>query len=261
MDKACLDTVEGNPRTRVAQVVANYAGLSLEFVDTKPFGPGGVGEEYKSKYPLGLVPAFEKGDFSLTESVAIAYYLANQNEQGAALLGKNKEDAAKVQQWVEFANMYLLTSLGAWFGPILGMEPYNKAGVERAKEKVTKAAAILEDALKTRTFLVGDRLSLADIFVASVLGRGFERVLDPAFRKSHVNIVRHFNTVIHQKPFFDVLGGEPPLCDKAIEYVPPKKEAKPAAAPKAEAPKPAAAAPAAPAAAAGDDEAAPAPKP
>ncbi|KAK4045927.1 hypothetical protein OIV83_006519, partial [Microbotryomycetes sp. JL201] len=232
--KFCPMQFEGNPRTRVAQVVAEYAGLSLEFVDTKPFAPGGVGEEYKKKFPMGLIPAFEKGDFSLTESVAIAYYLAKQDDKHN-LLGKNAEDAAKIQQWVEFANMHILTGLGAWFGPILGMEPYNKANVDRAKERVAKVTGILEDALKTRTFLVGDRISLADIFVASVMSRGFERVLDPAFRAAHVNIVRHFNTVIHQDAFWKAIGGqEPPLCEKAIEYTPPKKEPKPAAAPKAE---------------------------
>lgn len=74
------------------------------------------------------------------------------------------------------ANINLLPSLGAWFAPLLGRKPYTKAGAEQAKTALYKETDYLENYLKTRTYLVGDRISVADIFVASALTRGFEFV-------------------------------------------------------------------------------------
>jgi glutathione S-transferase len=57
----------------VVQTVANYEGLELEWVETNPFDKaGGYPQGYLEKYPLGLVPAFEKDGLELTESIAIA---------------------------------------------------------------------------------------------------------------------------------------------------------------------------------------------
>ncbi|GAA6054633.1 hypothetical protein JCM3770_002914 [Rhodotorula araucariae] len=235
---------EGNPRTRVALVVAKYEGLAVEWVKVNPFAEGGVGAEYLAKFPLGLVPALEKGDYKLTEAIAIASYLASQ-ENKAGLLGASKEDAADVLRWSSWANADLLPALAAWFRPLVGAVPYVKPAVEAAKAKAVKHLEHLEKVLASRTFLVGERITLADIFVASCLFRGFENVLDAEWRKANPNTVRFWQTVIHQQPFFEVLGNvEPTPIETAVVYTPPKKEAKPkaeapAAAPKKEA-KPAA---------------------
>ncbi|BGP49835.1 hypothetical protein JCM10450v2_005740 [Rhodotorula kratochvilovae] len=231
---------EGNPRTRVALVVAKYEGLNVEWVKVNPFAEGGVGAEYLAKFPLGLVPALEKGDYKLTEAIAIASYLASQ-ENKAGLLGASKEDAADVLRWSSWANADLLPSLAAWFRPLVGAVPYVKPAVEAAKAKAIKHLEHLEKVLASRTFLVGERVTLADIFVASVLFRGFENVLDAEWRKANPNTVRFWQTVIHQQPFFDVLGNvEPTPVETAVVFTPPKKEAKPKAEAPAAAPKKAA---------------------
>jgi len=122
--------------------------------------------------------------------------------------------------------------LGPWFRPLNGSLPYNKAAVESAKAFTIKQLSILEAYLADRTFLVGERITIADIFVASMLTRGFELVLDAEVRAAIPNVLRHFNTIVHQEHFAAVLGGEPTLIEKAIVFTPPKKEAKPEAAKK-----------------------------
>ena len=74
------------------------------------------------------------------------------------------------------ANTHFLPTIGAWFGPLLGRVSYNKLAVDAAKAKVEVLSAYLEKTLADKTFLVGDRISIADIFVASALTRGFEFV-------------------------------------------------------------------------------------
>ena len=60
--------------------------------------------------------------------------------------------------------------------PLAGRGQYNKLTTEAAKADFLKIATILETKLLTKTFLVGERITLADIFVAAILGRGFETV-------------------------------------------------------------------------------------
>ncbi|KAM0790017.1 hypothetical protein ACM66B_005346 [Microbotryomycetes sp. NB124-2] len=254
MSAGKLYTFPRHSRGQPILVAAELEGVSLDKVDVKM----PTDAAFRAKFPLGRIPAFENGDFLLTESVAIATYVAKINNK-AGLLGKTKEDEALVLSWASWANMHLLAALSGWIRPLTGLEAYNKAAVETAKTKALGELEYLEKILQNRTFLVAERITLGDLFTAAALVRGFEFVLDAEFRKSHVNVVRYFNTLVNQEAYKAVLGGAAPVqIEEAVKFVPPKKEAKPAAAPKAaEAPKPKPAA----AAAADDEEAAPAPKP
>merc|ERR1711872_125454 len=74
--------------------------------------------------------------------------------------------------------------------PCMGIMQYNKSSTERAKEDIKAALNQLNTHLLTKTFLVGERISLADIAVCCTMINLFKLVLDPAFRKSYVNVTR-----------------------------------------------------------------------
>ncbi|GAA5977053.1 hypothetical protein JCM10908_004838 [Rhodotorula pacifica] len=225
------------PRVLPARLAVKYEGADVQFEEVNPFK--GLPAGYTDKFPLGLTPAFEQGDFKLTECIAIASYIARENK--ANLHGKTQEDHAEVIRWMSFANSDLM-SLYQWFLPLVDSNrPYLKPTVEAAKAKALKSLDYLEKVLASRTFLVGERITLADLHIFAVLGPAFATVLDAEFRKSHPSVVRHFQTVAHQPTVLEVVGSEPTLCEKAAVYTPPKKEEKPKAAaapaPKAEKPK------------------------
>lgn len=87
---------------------------------------------------------------------------------------------------------------------------------DRAKEDVKTVLEILNAHLLTRTFLVGERVSLADICVACTLYPLYTQVLDPNFRKPFANVNRWFVTLVNQPQFKAVLG-DVKLCDKVAE--------------------------------------------
>jgi hypothetical protein len=91
---------------------------------------------------------------------------------------------------------------------------------------------VLEDHLITNTYLVGERLSLADIFSTATLYRGFEYLFDKKFREDHPNLTRWYETVRNQPIYLDV-APKVEFIDEAVKYTPPKKEP----APKKEQPK------------------------
>ena len=95
-------------------------------------------------------------------------------------------------------------------------EGANQGTVNRSKVDVLGRLAALEQYLVTRTFLVGERVSLADIGMAVTLVSAFTQVLDPAFRALHRHLTRWFNTIIYQKLVVKVVGTVK-LCAKEAE--------------------------------------------
>jgi len=77
--------------------------------------------------------------------------------------GANKADAAAVQQWISFGDSEVVPGSCTWVYPCLGIMQYNKQNTERAKTEIKRALGVLNDVLLTRTYLVGERISLADI--------------------------------------------------------------------------------------------------
>ncbi|KIL54375.1 hypothetical protein M378DRAFT_92690, partial [Amanita muscaria Koide BX008] len=60
--------------------------------------------------------------------------------------------------------------------------------------------------LKTGTFRVGDRITLADIVLAAYIQRALPYSLDAEFRVKIPNIIRHFETIVNQPKLKDVFG-------------------------------------------------------
>jgi elongation factor 1-gamma len=164
--------------------------------------------------------------------------VTSQNEK-TTLLGKTKQDYASILKWMSFSNSHVLPQLSSWFKGLIGREPYNKKTVDTAQQQTLKALDVYEKHLLANTFLVGERLTLADLYCVSQLTRGFEYVFDAKFRDQYPGVTRWHQTVFHQ-PIYSAVAGEYHAIDEAVKYTPPKKEAAPKkeVAPKAEKPKP-----------------------
>ena len=157
------------------------------------------------------VPALETKDGNyLIESNAIAYYLSNDQ-----LKGKTPLDQALVIQWLSFADNEILPPAYTWVLPSLGAIQPNKQAIERSKTDIKKILNYLNEHLLSRTFLVGERITLADIVVAVSLLQLYQYVLEPSVRSPFANVNRWFTTLINQSQFKKVLG-DVKLCDKAI---------------------------------------------
>ena len=128
---------------------------------------------------------------------------------------------------MSFANTELLPNIANWFRPLAGLDPYNKKNVDDAQDKALKAVMVLEQHLLVHTYLVSERPTLADLFVTSLISRGFQYVFDWKFRKDHPITTRWFETIANQ-PTWKAIVEKPIMIDEAIKYTPPKKEPKPA---------------------------------
>ena len=152
----------------------------------------------------------------------LIYTVTSQNEK-TSLLGKTKQDYASIVRWMSFANQEVLPPIGAWFRPLVGRDPYNKKSVDDASKKAEKAVHVLEEHLLVNTFLVGDRITLADLFTAGMISRGFQFFYDKQWREEHPHVTRWYETVYNQ-PIYSAVVEKLSFIDEALKNVPPKTD-------------------------------------
>lgn len=233
-----LYCVPGMRQTKTIRSVCALAGLELEIPEYAHFQDNQQ-PEFLAKFPHGKIPAFEGANgFKLTEGAPIAQYLAGL-APNSGLLGSTPEDAALVDQWVHFFETEIALQNEVITGMLMNYVPYSKGVHTSLAQLQLRGLITLETYLSTRTFLVGDRITLADITAASVLQRVVAVTADVAVRAKLINTVRFLETIVHQ-PKLEAIFGTTEYAEKAMQYVPPKKEKAPAppAAPKEKKEKP-----------------------
>ncbi|KAH9851262.1 elongation factor 1-gamma [Lenzites betulinus] len=222
-----LYTTEEQATGKRIRAVAALAGLKLDLPASYVHYEDNKKPEFLAKFPHGKIPALDGADgFKLFESTAIARYIAAL-APNSTLLGSNLKEAALIDQWVSFADNEINAHTTLIYQLVKGLiTPYAKPIHTTLVERQIRSLKTLEAHLSTRTFLVTERITLADVSVASVILRAVNVTLDAQSRAQFPHIIRHFETVINQPQLKDIFGTE-------------KKEAKPAAAPAPKAAKPA----------------------
>jgi len=234
-----LWTVPQDPRGRAIRATAAYAGITIDIPADYTHHVDNKKPEYVSKFTSGKIPAFEDRDgFTLFEGTVIARYVASL-APNSGLLGHDSKEAALVDQWVHFTETEVQSKQLFISGLVRGfITPYNKPVHMYMLEKHLNAIQTLEKHISTRTFFVGERITIADIYVATVIQSAVAITLDAPARANCPSLIRHLETIVNQPQLHDTFG---PLnyVEKALQYTPPPKEKKetkpaPAAAPKAE---------------------------
>ena len=124
---------------------------------------------------------------------------------------------------MSFANSEILPALGGWFRPLIGRDPYNKKNVDDSAKSAEVKMAVLEEHLTVNTYLVGERLTLADLFTVGIVSRGFQFFFDKQWRSEHPAVARWYETVYNQ-PIYSDVADKFDLIETAIPNKPPPKE-------------------------------------
>ncbi|KAI0445942.1 glutathione S-transferase [Xylaria telfairii] len=210
-------TYPNNPRVNRALIMADLNGLEIEI---PPFTmrQTNTTPEFLSKFALGKVPAFEAADgFCVTESIAIASYIAKSGPKEGKLLGTDAKTQALITQWANFAegelfnNASVPIAMTVWKIGTLDEKRFNDHVVGLKRD-----AKYLEGALQGgKKYLVGDQLTMADYMVTSFLYYSFKYLIDAEWRKELPNLVayiKNFADAPEHKKYY----GELELCEKCI---------------------------------------------
>lgn len=158
-----------SPYVRKVLAFAGEKGIELE---VQPTGFPNPSPEYLEASPFKKMPALRDGDFTLADSSAIIHYLEAKHPE-PALIPTDPQRRGKTIWYEEFADT-ILFSCGAkiFFNKIVAPRFLGRPGdLEAAEQAELNDLPLILDYLEKVVpdeggYLVGDRLTLADIAVA-----------------------------------------------------------------------------------------------
>jgi len=209
-----LFSFNGDKNAYKSLIAAKYNGVDIELAKNFELGKTNKTAEFLKKSPTGKVPVLETSEGAIFESNAIARYVARITDKG--LYGVTALDLGLIEQWIDFCSNEIDAPLLSWVLPLQGVWPYNKAKEDAAKEALKKSLAVLNEHLKKNTFLVANRITLADIICVCNLYEGMKSVFDAGFRKPYPCVERYFVTCVNQPEFKAVIGSFE-LCKESIK--------------------------------------------
>ena len=173
-----------SPFVRKVAAYCSEKGIEIEI---KPVGIGDPDPGFRAASPFRKMPALVDGDYALADSSAIIHYLEAKYPDPPLIPGDPQERGKVV--WFDEWSDTLLFACGAkmFFNRVvaprfLGREGDLAAADAAERDDLPGLLDYLEGVIPDSGYLVGDRLTLADLSVASPFAnfRHMDLVIDPA---------------------------------------------------------------------------------
>jgi glutathione S-transferase len=162
------------PSTRVLAIAAlkNHLALECEF---KPIDLGRGDQltpEYLALNPNRKMPTLTDGEFVLWESNAILFYMAAKRRE-SGLWPADLRGQADVLRWLAWesahwdAESWGMVAFEKASKGVLGLGAPDPAFIARGEQNFVRFAAVLDDHLKGRPWLIGERPTIADFSIGA----------------------------------------------------------------------------------------------
>lgn len=96
----------------------------------------------------------------------------------------------------------------AWINPVIGKAPLGPDTLAKAEKALEPMIAPIEKALRGgKQYLVGENLTLADLFVVAALGRGYQFVLTESWGEKNASVHQYYLR-IRSDPIYEKVDGK-----------------------------------------------------
>jgi len=198
-----------SPFVRKTNAFIQEKGLN---VDLRQVRPGDTDPAFRLASPLGKIPAFNDGAFSISDSTAIITYLDAKHPE-PNLIPASPEGRARAIWFEEFADTVLGPCVGKIFFnrvvmPKMMGQPGDQAAADACEaDELPRYFAYLEGVLPASGFLVEDRITLADLAVASpfVNYAHANVTIDPA---TYPKLTKYLAAIHARASFAAMIAGE-----------------------------------------------------
>lgn len=212
-----LHGASASPFVRKVRVALAEKGLDYQLDPVLPFA---VSDEYKKMSPLGKIPCYTPRDgvYIPDSSVIIAYL--ERTEPKIPLYPDNPEDFARALFLEEYGDSALVQALSVPFfqrivGPMFLGQKTDEAAIRTALEvQAPPLLKWLDEQIGDRPFLVGGRLTIADIAITSPFVNfmhGGEKI-DVA---KYPNLARYLENMLARPSFSQLIEEERALFQRA----------------------------------------------
>jgi glutathione S-transferase len=204
-----------SPFVRKVLVFAAEKGIAVEL---KPTGLGNKDPDFIEASPFGKMPGLRDGDFAISDSSAIVAYMEAVKPE-PNLIPTEPRARARTIWFDEYADTILFACGGKmFFNRIVAPRFLGQAGDEdlAAKaecEELPPLLDYLESVIPQSGFLVEDRLTLADIAVASPFAnlRHLGVALDPG---RHPKVLAYVETILARPSFAPLIAREAAFLER-----------------------------------------------
>jgi glutathione S-transferase len=197
--------VYGSTLSPFVRKVAAFAAEKGIEIELKPSGLGNKDPEFLEASPFGKMPGFRDGDFAISDSSAIVAYL-DAIKPEPNLIPIEAKARARAIWYDEFADTILFACNGKMFfnrivGPrFLGVPGDEEVARKAECEELPPLLDYLERVIPESGYLVEDRITLADIAVASPFAN--LRHLNVAIDPERLPKVTRYVAAILDRPSF-----------------------------------------------------------
>ena len=167
------------------------------------------------KSPTGTFPFLETSEGILSESRAIENYLAMKHKP--ELLGENDLEKAQVRQWSDFAIFEIGYCAKEIIYPIFGWKKYCKESADKANNKVKDFMRTLDAQLKDKEFVLGSKITLADVTLFRELKYFFQLVFPKGLRDKVFPNVSKWFTKLSETEEVKKVYGKILLCNQPLK--------------------------------------------
>jgi glutathione S-transferase len=182
------NSIGPNPKT--VRMFMAEKGIELPKIEVDLMGGENRREPYLSKNPSGQLPCLELDDGRhLAEITAICEYL-DETCPGPSLIGKTAEERAETRMWVRRIDLNIIEPMAAGFRYSDGLKLFQNrihvipAAAADLKQIAREKLHWLDGLMSGRTYVCGERLTLADLLLYAFLefGARVGQPLDPALK-------------------------------------------------------------------------------
>ncbi|HEX3993000.1 MAG TPA: glutathione S-transferase [Acetobacteraceae bacterium] len=165
------DSIGPNPKVvRMFMAERGISGIPSETIDLR--GGENRREPFLSRNPAGTCPALTLDNgMVLAEITAICEYLDEIGPAGTTLIGKTPEERAETRMWTRRIDLHILEPMANGFRYTDGLKMFENrihcipaAGAD-LKAIAQEGVTWLDSLIGGRTFICGERLTLADILL------------------------------------------------------------------------------------------------
>ena len=189
----------------VKKVVWTAQELGLDFQRTEAGGLFGLvtTPQFMRMNPNSTVPVIEDDDFVLWESNVIVRYLCAKHSPGQ-LYPTELRERFDAERWMEWQQTTLNRASRAGFWQLIRTAPEQRNAelVAESNAAVESLMATLDAHLAKRTYMVGERFTVADIPLACEVHRWFSL---PQPRQSRPHIKRWYESICARQASMGVL--------------------------------------------------------
>ena len=132
--------------------------------------------EWRMMNPVGKVPVMTDGDMKMFESCAMMQYVLDRYGDGKLQPAKDDPTYAHYLQWSWFAEATFARPLGEIVNHRREFKPELHDVVAEMKSRATAAVHAIDAAVVDRPYLLGDKMSAADLSICYAM-RGYRRMV------------------------------------------------------------------------------------